>query len=261
MNVLLLGTDQRIRNQDEGPGWRTDTIILVAVRPHDHIIAMLSIPRDLWVYIPGWQYNRINVVDYLGERTYGRGGGPRLVAATLQENLRVPIHAYVRVHILGLERIIDALGGVMIDPGRSFDETMDVSAAGPYRLHLSPGLQHMDGRTAIGYARSRRHSDDLDRSRRQQQVLLAIRDAALQPAVVPHLPELLVALADTVDTNLSPAQALALVGLATQLDLASYRTRVLDRTMVRDWITPGGAMVLLPNRARIERVWAELTAP
>jgi len=90
---------------------------------------------------------------------------------------------------------------------------------------------------------------------------LALRDAALRPEILPRLPALIRALFDAVETDLGFTQVLSLTGLAVRLPGSAYRSRVFDTTMVRDWTTPGGAMVLLPNRARIEEVWAELIAP
>ena len=260
LNILLLGTDRRI-GAAEGPAqWRTDTLIVVAVRPRARRVAMLSIPRDLWVTIPGHGEGRINVADSLGEKRDGPGGGPALVAATLQENLGIPIQAYMRVHFQGLEQIIDALGGVTITSDRAFSEWMD-DWSGERLVHVQvvTGTQRMDGQTALGYARSRSTTSDFDRSRRQQQILLAIRDAALRPEVVPRLPQLLPALLDAVDTDLPVTRVLSLAGLALRLRPQDYDGRVFDSTMVTDWVTPEGAMVLLPNRPRIEEVWAELT--
>ncbi len=261
LNILLLGTDRRI-NRGTGAPWRTDTLIVVAVRPRAGKVAMLSIPRDLWVTIPGYGEQRINVADYLGERDNGSGGGPALVAATLQQNLGIPVSGYARIHFEGLERIIDTLGGISITSDRAFDEWMDDSS-GKRLVHVQviAGTQRMDGQTALGYARSRSATNDLDRSRRQQQILLAVRDAALRPEILPRLPALLSALSDAVDTDLGAGRVLSLVGLALRLGPGSYRGLVMDETMVRDWVTPGGAMVLLPNRASIEQAWAELTAP
>jgi LCP family protein required for cell wall assembly len=259
MNLLLLGIDERPQGEDEG--WRTDTLIVVAIRPKTQVVAMLSIPRDLWVEIPGHGYNRINEADYLGETIAGPGGGPALVAATLQENLGIPVHAYARIRFQGLQRIIDALGGIDIDVPRPFDEMIDAGDGSQQHFRLDPGLQHMDGRTALLYARSRHGVTDMDRSRRQQQVLLALRDAALRPETLPRVPGLIRALADTVETNLGPAAALGLINLARRIEPEAYRTRVFDHTMVSDWVTPTGAMVLVPRRERIAQVWDELTAP
>ncbi len=260
LNILLLGSDHRL---DSEPTWRTDTIILVGVRPHAGLIGMLSIPRDLWVEIPGYGPDRINVADYLGEKASGPGGGQALVARTLQENLGLNVDASVRINLEGLARIIDTLGGINVTSDRAYDEWFwDESAPGGVsHMQVVTGTQRMDGRLALQYARQRHGTSDFDRSRRQQQILLALRDAALRPEVLPRLPRLLSALSDTVDTDLRPGQVFGLAGLALRLGPEAYRGRVFDGTMVRDWVTPGGAMVLLPDRARIQQVWAELTTP
>jgi len=260
MNILLLGSDERARDTD--PTWRTDTLIVVAVRPSQGAVAMLSIPRDLWVNIPGHGYRRINEADHLGESTAGRGGGPALVARTLQETLGIPVHGYARLRFAGLQQIVDAVGGVTVDVERPFDEMIDEGdGTPPWHFRLEPGRQQLDGRTALYYARSRRGVTDMDRSRRQQQVLLALREAALRPHVLPRLPALMRALSGAVETNLRPADTLGLLNMAMRLDGGAFRGRVFDETMVTEWTTPQGAMVLLPNEERIRQVWAELTAP
>ena len=257
LNLLLLGSDRRTGGD---PSWRTDVIMIAAIRPQARVVGLFSIPRDLWVSIPDYGEDRINVVDCLGERTTGKGGGPRLLAATLERNLGIPVRGYVRIDFQGLERIVDAVGGIDIDVDRAYDQWLDLGTPGYWHLQLTPGPQHMDGRTALGYARYRLQTSDLDRCRREQQILLALRASALRPSTLPRLPQLLEALADAVDTDLTLRQALALVGLARQIDGASFRTCVFAATMVRDWVTPGGAMVLLPDRARIAQAWAALTA-
>ena len=258
LNILLLGSDHRIEAE---PTWRTDTIILVAIRPRARLVAMLSIPRDLWVEIPGYGYERINVADYLGEKANGRGGGPALVAQTLRQNLGLMVDASARINFDGLGEIIDTLGGISITSDRAYDEWFwdEEAQGGVSHMRVVTGTQRMDGRLALMYARARHGTSDFDRSRRQQQILLAVRDAALRPEILPRLPALLRQLSDTVDTDLRPGQVLSLAGLALRLGPGSYRGRVFDATMVRDWTTPAGAMVLLPDRARIEEVWAEMT--
>lgn len=260
LNLLLLGSDQRIGREET---WRTDSLIVVAIRPRTGLVAMLSVPRDLWVDIPGHGPDRINVADYLGETSQGPGGGPALVAATLKENLGIPIDASARIHYQGLARIIDALGGINVTSDRAYDEWFwdETAPDGVSHMVVVTGTQRMDGRLALQYARARHGTSDFDRSRRQQQILLALRDAAMRPEVLPRLPALLMALSDTVETDLKPGQILSLLGLALRLKPEAFRGRVFDSTMVRDWVTPGGAQVLLPNRARIEQVWRELTSP
>jgi len=244
LNVLLLGCDRAL------PSWRTDAIIVVAVRPQAGFVAMLSIPRDLWVAIPGWGEERINAADYHGEIVNGAGRGPALVAATLQENLGIGVDVHVRIRFDGLVRVIDALGGVDVTADRAYPD-----------IGVPAGPQHMDGELALAYARDRTYTSDLDRGRRQQQLLLAMRQAALRPATLARLPGLLAALPDVAETDLSPGQTVSLAGLALRLKPERYRTRTLDESLVRGWTTPQGAMVLLPDRARIAQAWAELISP
>ena len=244
LNVLLLGCDR----PNPGGDWRTDTLVIVAIRPQAGFVALFSVPRDLWVDIPGYGYERINTADYRGEVTGWPGGGPGLVGATLERNLGIPVHAYVRVRLQGLVKIIDTLGGITVDVDRPYPG-------------FAVGTQHMDGARALDYVRSRSTTNDLDRTRRQQQVLLAIRDAVLRPATFLQLPRLINTLSGTVDTDLDAGQVLRLADLARRLGPSAVRTRTFDTTMVTDWVTPGGAMVLLYDRARVEEVWAELTAP
>ena len=245
-NIMLLGTDRR----EDDYAWRTDAIIVAALRPGAGYVALFSIPRDLWVDIPDYGSQRINVVDFLGEHRYGPGGGPALLAATLEANLGIAVHGYARIHLYGLEDIIDALGGVTVDVERDFPA-----------IGVEAGLQTMDGETALWYARDRSRSDDLDRTRRQQQILLAIAQTALQPTSLPRLPAFVSAIHSAVETDLTPAQLLALFRLGQEVGVSGLRTRTLDRTMLQDWVTPDGAMVLLPNRPRIEEAWADLTGP
>ncbi len=257
LNVLLMGSDLRTGKQSD---WRTDTIIIAAVRPQSGYLALFSIPRDLWVTIPGHGKDRINTADYRGEVARGSGGGPALLAATLQENLGIPVHSYVRIRFEGLVQIIDALGGVTVTVDRVYHWQSGSGPDARVYLHLEPGRQKLDGRTALLYARDRTYSTDFDRSRRQQEILLAMRQAALQPAVVTQLPRLLGALPDVVQTNLSPAQITSLANLALRLKPEAIRTRTFDTTMVESWVAPNGAMVLLPRRDRIEQAWREVTA-
>ncbi len=242
-NLLLLGCDYA------DPSWRTDVIMVAAIRPRAGFVGLFSIPRDLWVTIPGYGEERINAADYRGERRDGPGGGPALVAATLEQNLGITTQGYVRITFDGLVRVVDALGGVDITADRAYPD--DGIPAGP---------QHMDGKTALEYVRNRTYTSDLDRGRRQQQLLLAMRQAAQRPGVLLQLPELLAALPEVVQTDLSPSQILSLANLALRLKPEAIRARTFDYTMVESWVTPSGAMVLLPHRDLIEQAWREVTA-
>ncbi len=259
VNVLLLGIDKR--PAEEGP-WRTDTMILATLDPANKMAGMLSIPRDLWVTIPGYEENRINTANYTGDLKKYPGGGPALAKKTMQHNLGVTIHYYVRIDFDGFRKIVDTIGGIDIEVEEPInDEEYPNENYGHDPLYIPAGLQHMDGDLALKYARTRHHSNDFERAKRQQQVLLAIRDQALRLNLLPKAPELMVMLADAVQTDMQPSDILALAQLASQVDEQNIKTAVIDEAMTVRHITPTGADVLLPIRDKIRPLVDEMFAP
>ncbi len=257
LNILLLGSDQR--EGQTGP-WRTDVIMWVTIHRDAKQVGILSIPRDLWVSIPKVGENRINVADYFGETLKYPGGGPALAADTLKNNLGLETHRYIRLNFEAFERVIDAMGGITVDVDCPIeDKFIDDSAPGGFRLLKVPaGRQVMDGKTALMFARSRHGRGDIDRTRRQQRVLMGIRNRALDVGMVPRIPRIWAALKDSVDTDLTLQEVLSLALLAKDISPEQIHSRVIDYTMVRDWTTPEGAMVLLPDRAKIMDAIAHL---
>lgn len=257
LNILLLGSDQRAGQT--GP-WRTDVIMWVTIHRDQKQVGILSIPRDLWVSIPKVGENRVNVADYFGETLKYPGGGPALAADTLKSNLGLETHRYIRLNFEAFERVIDAMGGITVDVDCPIeDKFIDETAPGGFRLLKVPaGRQVMDGKTALMFARSRHGRGDIDRTRRQQRVLMGIRNRALDVGMVPRIPRIWAALKDSVDTDLTLQEVLSLALLAKDIAPEQIHGRVIDYTMVRDWITPEGAMVLLPDRAKIKDAIAHL---
>ncbi len=254
----LLGTDE-----DRSAGvWRTDTLILVFVVASKKRLALLSVPRDLWVQIPGYGYGRINTVDALGERTGYTGGGPALLDETLRQNLGLWIDHYVRVDFQDFVRLVDAMGGVMVYVDRPIHDRFPdpFSPTGEIDMELSVGMHHMDGHMALCYCRSRMTTSDFDRSRRQQQVLIALWKKALTFGVLKKVPQLWRQFSGSFDTDLTPAQALQLASLARDLDTQNIYARHLDFSVVRPWTTPGGARVLLADRQVIQQIVLELVS-
>ena len=169
-NVLILGSDRR---PDE-PNWRTDVIILLMMNPNLGEAAIISFPRDMYIdNIPGHQPNRINVIDYLGEMDAPGGGGPRLLTSVLEQHLGITIDHYVRVQFDGFTKLIDELGGLRIYVDCYLYEYYPEE--GIY-LNLPPGEHLLSGQQALSYVRSRRSGGgDLERARRQQRVVWALR--------------------------------------------------------------------------------------
>jgi LCP family protein required for cell wall assembly len=258
INIVLMGTDTT------GGSWRTDTLILVSVDPNLPSVSMLSIPRDLFVYIPGWQMERINTADYHGERAGYPGGGPGLVKATIEYNLGVRVHYFARANFQGFVKILDTLGGVDVVADCELHDTFPDPAAptGASDIDLLPGVHHLEGKQALWYARSRWNTSDFDRGRRQQRVLRGAFAQIKQLGLLPKAPELWDELTQTVETDLSLETALWLAKVASRLEVGTaIKSRFIDNTVVQQWRTPEGAAVLLPIPERTGPLVAEAMAP
>ena len=256
VNILLLGIDER---EDQYGPWRTDTMIVLTLDPESMTAGMLSIPRDLWVPIPGYSENRINTAHYTGDLKKHPGGGPALAIKTVQYNLGIPIHYYVRVNFGGFVEAVDTIGGVEIHVEEEIDDPLYPDSAFGYApLYIPVGLQHMDGELALKYARTRHGGSDFDRLRRQQQVIMAVRDKILRLELLPQLllklPELLKTVGDSVQTDLQFDEMRSLVQLASQIGDERIKTAVIDNSMTVSTTTPNGAQVEIPIRDEIRAV-------
>lgn len=236
LNILLLGLDQR--DDEVGQPSRSDTLIVLTVDPVNKSAAMLSIPRDLWVPIPGVGENKINTAHFFGE-VQEKDYGPILAKKTIEQNFSIPIHYYARVNFRGFERLIDAIGGIDIDvPRPVLDDEYPVEDGGIKRLYVPAGWQHMNGRTALEYARSRHADSDFGRSKRQQQVLVAAKERALQLDMLPRLPGMMGLLMDSVTTDIPPGSILSMAQLARSIGSGNIESVAIDGTMVTEYNTP-----------------------
>jgi LCP family protein required for cell wall assembly len=185
VTILLLGVDRR---PDPNDGVRSDTMILVQLNAHDTWASMLSIPRDTMTQIPHLGIAKINAAYGYGytnaEALYGAGtqpdaAGGALVAEALEGLLDVRVDYIAQIDFSGFERLVDSIGGVVVDvPTPLLDPQYPTEFYSVERVYIPAGLQVMNGRTALTYARSRHSTSDFDRSRRQQQVLRAVLDQA-----------------------------------------------------------------------------------
>ena len=183
VNILLLGVDKR-PNQDDGV--RSDTLIVVHLDPQAKWASMLSIPRDSVATIPRYGRAKINAAysdGYMNaEAIYGPGtppdaAGAALAAETVESFLNIKVDYTAQVDFHGFEAMVDTIGGVLVDvPLPLLDAEYPTDNYGVERIYIPAGLQMMDGRTALIYARSRHASTDFDRSKRQQAVLRALLD-------------------------------------------------------------------------------------
>jgi len=266
VNLLLLGRD----TARDASSYRTDVIIVASINKKENSVTLVSIPRDLYVYIPGWTMNRINTASQRGDAIRYAGGGVALLEQTLLYNLGIPIHGWVRIDFQGLKDVVDILGGVevpvscQITEWRLKDDSYSLTDdnADHWELYtVEPGVVHMDGVYALWYARSRKKSSDFDRSRRQHQVLRAMFDKALQLDVIPKIPELYGQYVQIVDTDLGLGDILQFAPLAAQLDRSRIKSRFIGRDHTYDWVTSQGAKVLLPDVDAISRLLDEAFQP
>lgn len=247
INILVMGLDFRDWLEGDGPP-RTDSMMLVTVDPITKSAGMLSIPRDLWVEIPGFEHNRINTAYFLGETNRLPGGGPGLAMATVENLLGVSVQYYAVIEFSAFERMIDEIGGVEV----LVPERMKISPIGQPSFWLDPKGYRLNGAEALAYARARKtEGGDFDRAQRQQQVMLAIRSQILEVNMVPRLlaraPALYNELRDGIHTNLTFDQMVALGMLAVQVSPDDVRRGVIappDMVLLETHFD--GAQVLKP---------------
>jgi polyisoprenyl-teichoic acid--peptidoglycan teichoic acid transferase len=257
INILLLGTDQR----GSEINWRTDTIILVTINQTEKTVGMLTIPRDLYVNIPRIGKQRINTADFYGEYYHYPGGGPNLIKTTVEQNLGVRVHYYVRGGFDAFRKATDILGGIEVDVDCPLYEAVFYDDYGRTTLNFQPGLQTMDGVTALRYARSRYTSNDYDRGRRQRKVILAMWDKATSLNLLPKWPQLYQEMSDSIQTDLGPTEMAALAYIGTQLKMDKIKSRAIDSRATIPYTTLEGAQVLLPNVEKIHSLLVEFFAP
>ena len=250
VNILLLGSDRR-----SGSGAsRTDVILLLSLHPSRGGAALVSIPRDLYVYLPGYTMGRVNTAWVFGDQLKYPGGGQAMLADTLLYNLGVPVDHYALVDMAGFRQIIDSVGGVDVQVACPYTDwrlkRQDIDQNNPDNWALytvTAGEQHMDGYSALWYARSRARSSDFDRSRRQHEVLRSFYRKALGLGWLLHLPDVWASLNSLVTTDMSLGDLLLLAPQAARIDLGNLRSRFINRQQVTSWRTPTGAAVLLPR--------------
>lgn len=256
VTFLLLGSDTR-----GGTSFRTDTIVVAIVRPHDGQVSLVSFPRDLWVNIPEVGTQRINTAYEYGENGGYAGGGAGLLKDTILYNFGLQIDYTAMVDFNGFRQIVTTIGGIDLPVAcpytdwRLIDPSYDPEDENNWALFTAgPGLVHMDGDYALWYARSRKRSNDFDRGRRQQEVLRAIYAQAINTNLIPQIPQLYSDLSGSFTTDLGVLDIAKLSPMALHLNNADIRGYYISGNLVSDWTTPAGASVLVPNTELIQEM-------
>jgi LCP family protein required for cell wall assembly len=259
VTLLFIGLDERDWETGQGAP-RSDTMILFTIDPISKTAGMLSIPRDMWVNIPGFGYSRINTAYSSGEGNKLPGGGPGLAVKTVEQFIGVPIQYYAQVDFLAFEEAIDAMGGLYLCPG----ERITIDPIGPKPpVKMGPNCQYYWGYEVLGYARNRKtEGGDVDRANRQQKVVMALVDQVFSPQNFPTMvskaPKIYEEAESGLRTNLSFDDALKLGVLLSQVPKENIKRGVIDYTMITlDNVTLAGQNASIfkpiPDKIRVLR--------
>ncbi len=231
VNILLLGVGDKGHSGEK----LSDTIIVASYDPKTHDVAMLSIPRDLYVSIDGEGYAKINAAHAFGEQEK-EGGGPELAKKTVSQVLGIPIHYYVRADFTALKQAVDVVGGIdvtvkkdLVDPEYPCSKQEDLVCG----FSLMAGQQHLNGSAALKYSRCRKGDcgDDYGRAQRQQDVLVALRQKAMQQNILMNpakITDLIGIVSNNIRTDLQPREIQRLAEIAKATDPQKITTKVLD---------------------------------
>lgn len=264
INILLLG----IGGAGHPGGQLSDTIMIASFNPKDKSLAMLSIPRDLYVPIPDVGWNKINYAHAYGEQYLkDKGGGPGLAKKTVSEILDLPIHYYVRIDFSGFQKLVDALGGVTVNAEKPISDPLypDEKMIGYEPFYLKAGTQKLDGKTALKYARSRETTSDFDRARRQQILLGAIKEKSLSAGVLANpkkIVDILGIIGNHVRTDMAAWEMERLITLGKDINANQIISKVLDNGPNGPLVSSGeGGYTLSPrtgNFKEIQRIAHEI---
>ena len=264
VTMLLIGLDYRDVEANQGPP-RSDSMILFTIDPVAKTAGFLSIPRDMWVNIPGFGYGRINMAYAQGEGNKLPGGGPELARKTVEQFIGVPIQYVAQVDFYTFVEFIDLIGG--IDIHNDEDLRLDPIGAGKDKIRITCcGMRHLNGERALAYARYRKGDEgDVGRARRQQKVIMGIREKVFRPENFPVLlgkaQQFYEEFSSGIKTNMPFDVGIQLGVLAKDIPLESIKHGVINYKMVGlDSTTLGGAdaSVLKPLPDKIRELRDEI---
>lgn len=260
INVLLLG----IGGEGHDGPFLSDTIIIASIKPSTGKVALLSVPRDLFVPIPGYGWKKINHADAYGE-AQNQGDGPLMASQVVGHVFGVPIHYFIRVDFDGFQQLIDDLGGVDVDVDATLDDNLypvkgkeNATTSQRYEhLYIEAGRHHFDGTTALKYVRSREgrgvEGSDFARSRRQQKVLLAVKQKLLGLGTLANpyrITRIMDNLSQHLSSNLEVWEMLKLFTMAKNVTSEDITTKVFDASSdgpLYSTMTIDGAAILQPR--------------
>ena len=224
----------------------TDTMMLIRFSPETKQVTLLSIPRDTRVEVPGYGINKVNAANSLG--------GPALSAQTVSDLLGgVAIDRYITINVQGVQALVDALGGVTVDVPKDMKYQDDSQRL---YVNLKAGKQHLNGDQALQILRFRNDElGDIGRVQRQQMVIRALSDQALNPVTIARLPQILSVIKSYIDTNLSVEELVALISFAANVKRSNMQMLIVPGDYGD--IAAYGTSYWLPHTERIQTLAAQ----
>jgi LCP family protein required for cell wall assembly len=251
VNILLLGSDWR-----PGQGYRTDVMMVLSLIPDQNRVTLLSFPRDLYVNISGIGFERINAAQAYG--------GFELLAETLKINFDAPVDYYMMTNFAGFRSIIDTLGGINVNAAYELYDRCDLPQAYNKMCYIPAGWNTMNGDTALWYVRSRYSTSDFDRTRRAQEVMIAIAQKMMSLNAASRASELYELFRSSVETDIPLELVIQLLPLAAQTieNPAAIQRYAISENQISHYVVPeSGAMVLLPDYGSIARTIKDALYP
>ncbi len=238
VNFLLLGADRRPNES----GFRTDTILLLTLNSELGSVNVTSFPRDLWVMLPGWGNSRINTAF-----TYG---GYKMLKETFQHNFGITVDYFALVDFGSFKHIVDQLGGLEVNVAETVSDYRN-----GYWETIKAGRRKMDADTVLWYVRTRKTTNDIKRNQRQQEVITALLEKFISIDAIRRAPEFFDTYNNTVKTDLDMLTMLKWLPFAAKiLETRNIHYYAITYKQVNDWITPEGAMVLVPQQQALMKV-------
>jgi polyisoprenyl-teichoic acid--peptidoglycan teichoic acid transferase len=270
LNVVMVGVDARGNDKT----YNTDTLIVVSIDPVSKQVAMFQVPRDmvdvpvpanargLWGSTYGgkinswWMQNRNRTDLWRGKTATTRGYNA--LKSILGELYGLDIRYYVKVDFDGFRKVVNTMGGVQINVQIPVYESMYPIMGDLTRVYIPAGPQHMSGAQALVYARSRHRTSDFDRGRRQQRVLLSLREQMDAASIVENLPGLVKALKSSVSTDVPISEMAKLLALAESVDTKNIRSYVFSPSYyASETLNSSRGYIIQPNVVRIRKAVKE----
>ncbi len=244
-NILVLGTG----GKDHEGADLTDTILVASIDDENKLVTMVSIPRDTWIKDSTIGNSKINEFYYYAKNYYEDSTkGLEHLTEKVEDLMGIPVHYYIKINFDGFKYLIDVIGGIDIfveetidDPYYPKDGTFEYEP-----FYIESGFHNMDGEIALKYARSRKTTSDFDRANRQQQIIYAIKEKALQTNIIfskSKIEEILDTLKENIDTNITAKELLTLGGMASE-----YGVDQITHRLIHDDPTQCGGFLYTPDR-------------